>query len=172
LRRRSVLGVLAVVTFLVLTAACGGTEDESAGATQANETVSPGDSIDYEGPETPKDTQWLLRSLNGHDVAKGSDILLFHDKQELGVDGGCMGFYIVHELEADRIRVVKPGLQVGRLECGKLGEVRRQAEAILSIVRDLAQVRAAEDVFELRSENGRMTLEAEDGRQLDFVAPE
>jgi len=148
--------VLAVVTFLVLAAACGSTEEESAGATRANETVSPGGSIDYEGPETPKNTEWLLRSLNGHDVAKSSDILLFHDKQELGVDGGCMGFYIVHELEADRIRVVKPGLQVGRLECGKPEEVRRQAEDILSIMRNLAQVRAAEDVFELRSESGEV----------------
>jgi heat shock protein HslJ len=147
--------VLAVVSFLAL-AARGGTETEPAGATRADETVSPKDSIDYEGPETPKDTEWLLRSLNGHEAAKGSDILHFHDKQELGVEGGCMGFYIVHELEADRIRVVEPGLQVGRFERGKSEEAWRQAEAILGIMRDLAKVRATEDVFELRSEYGEV----------------
>jgi heat shock protein HslJ len=152
--------VLAVIALLVAAVACGGTDKVAGGAVQRDDAVSPGDFIDYEGPQTPKDTEWLLQSLNGGDAAEGSDITLYHDRQrigkELGVEGGCMGFYIVHELEGERIRVVKPGLQVGRLDCGKPEEVRRQAESILGIMRDLEQIRATEDRFELQSESGRV----------------
>lgn len=160
MRRRSVFAVLAVITLFTAVVACGRTEQDAAGATRKDETVSPGDFIDYEGPQTPKDTEWLLQSLDGGGAAEDSDITLYHDRQrigkELGVEGGCMGFYIVHELEGERIRVVKPGLQVGRLDCGKPEEVRRQAENILGIMRDLEQVRATEDRFELQSGSGRV----------------
>ena len=148
--------MLAVITLLSAAVACGPTEKDAAEATRNEETVSPGDFIDYEGPQTPKGTEWLLESLSGNGAAEGSDIALYHDKQELGVEGGCMGFFIVQELEGDRIRVVEPGLQVGRLECGKPEGVRRQAESILGIMRNLAQVRATEDRFELRSESGEI----------------
>ena len=67
-----------------------------------------------------------------------------------------MGFYIVHELEEDRIRVVKPGLQVGRLDCGNPEEVQRQAESILGVMRNLDQVWATQDRFELRTESGEV----------------
>lgn len=160
MRQRSVFAVLAVITLLTAVAACGRTEQDAAGATRKDETISPGDFIDYEGPQTPRDTEWLLRSVDGGGAAAGSDITLYHDRQrtgkELGVEGGCMGFYIVHELEGGRIRVVEPGLQVGRLECGKPEGVQRQAESILGIMRDLEQVRATEDRFELQSGSGRV----------------
>lgn len=146
------------MALLVVAAACGGTEREAAEPARRDDPVSPGDFIDYEGPQTPKDTEWLLQSLDGGAAAEGSDITLYHDKQrigkELGVEGGCMGFYIVHELEGERIRVVKPGLQVGRLECGKPEGVQRQAESILGIMRDLDTVTATEERFELQSESG------------------
>lgn len=116
MRRRSVFTVLAVTILLAAAVACGRTEEDAVEAARKDETVSPGSVIPYEGPRTPEDTEWLLRPLNGDEAAEGSDITLFHDKQELNVKGGCMGFYIVHEIEGDRIRVVKPGLQVGRLE--------------------------------------------------------
>lgn len=98
---------------------------------QPGGTVPPGTFIDYGGPQTPRDTEWLLRSLNGDDAAEGSDIFLVHDEKQLDVAGGCMGFDTVHEIAGDRIRVVQPGLQVGRFACGKSEEVRRQAERIL-----------------------------------------
>jgi hypothetical protein len=62
-----------------------------------------------------------------------------------------MGFYLVHKLEGDSLRTVKPGLQVGRLDCGKPDPVQRQAEEILDIMRDLAFVRISEGRLELRS---------------------
>jgi heat shock protein HslJ len=154
LRRRSVFAVLAVATLLAAAAACGRPEGDAVEATRKDGTVSPGDFIDYEGPQAPKDTEWLLRSLNGDDAAEGSDIFLVHDEKQLGVAGGCMGFDIVHEIEGDRIRVVQPGLQVGRFGCGKSEEVRRQAEGVLDIMLNLAQVRATENAFELTSESG------------------
>jgi heat shock protein HslJ len=136
--------------------ACGGTDKEAEEAAQRDDKVSPGDFIDYEGPSTPKNTEWLLESLNGGGAAEGSDITLTHGKADINVEGGCMGFYIVHELEAARIRVVEPGLQVGRLECGKPEAMRRQAEGILDIVRHLARVEAEEDRMELTSESGEV----------------
>jgi len=141
-----------------MAAACGNPDEEASEPTRREDTVSVGDFIDYEGPQTPKDTEWLLESLNGGGAAEDSDITLYHDKQELGVEGGCMGFYIVHELEGGRIRVVKPGLQVGRLDCGKPEEVQRQAESILDIMRDLDGVSATEDRFELKSEAGELAV--------------
>ena len=125
-------------------------------AAQRGDAVSPGDFIDYEGPSTPKDTEWLLESLNGGGAAEGSDITLTHSKADINVEGGCMGFYIVHELEEDHIRVVKPGLQVGRRDCGKPEQVQRQAQSILGVMRNLEQVRATQDRFELRSESGEV----------------
>ena len=154
MRRRSVFAVLAVITLLVLAVACGGIGREAEEPAQRDDAVSPGDFIDYEGPQTPKDTEWLLRSLDGDDAAEGSDITLTHGEEDINVEGGCMGFYIVHELEEDRIRVVKPGLQVGRLDCDNPEEVQRQAESILGVMRNLDQVRATRDRFELRSESG------------------
>lgn len=94
--------------------------------------------------------------MNGDDVAEGSDITLTHGEEDIDVEGGCMGFYIVHELEEDRIRVVKPGLHVGRLDCGKPEEVQRQAESILGVMRNLDQVWATQDRFELRTESGEV----------------
>jgi hypothetical protein len=148
--------VLAVIPLLVAAVACGGTDKEAEEAAQRDDAVSSGDFIDYEGPPTPKNTEWLLRSLNGDDAAEGSDITLTHGEEDINVEGGCMGFYIVHELEEDRIRVVKPGLHVGRLDCGKPEEVQRQAESILGVMRNLDQVWATQDRFELRTESGEV----------------
>ncbi len=154
MRRRSVFAVLVVITLLAVAAACGRPEGDAAEATRNDGTVSPGTLSTTRGRRPPKDIEWLLRSLDGDDAAEGSDVVLVHDEKQLGVAGGCMGFDIVHELEGDRIPVVQPGLQVGRFGCGKSEEVRRQAEEILDIMRNLAQVRATEDAFELTSESG------------------
>jgi len=72
--------VLVVVILLAAAMACGGTEKEAAKPTQREGAVSPGDFIAYEGPQTPKDTEWLLRYLDGSYASEGSDVKLYHDK--------------------------------------------------------------------------------------------
>lgn len=150
--------MLVLMALIATAVACGSTEEDATDSTRKDETVSPGDSILYEGLQTPRDSEWLLQSLNGRDAAEGSDITLYHDKAELNVEGGCMGFFLVHRLEDDRIRAVEPGLQIGRLNCGKPQSVRQQAEDILNIMRHLAQVRATEDRFELRSDSDEVAV--------------
>lgn len=158
MRRRKVFTVLVLTALIAAVVACGSKEEDASEPARKNRTVSPGDFVDYEGPRSPRDTEWLLRSLNGDGAAEGSDITLDHldygGESELNVEGGCIGFFLIHKLEGWRIRVVEPGLQVGRLDCGKPEEVKRQTESILDIMRDLARVRVTEDRFELRSASG------------------
>ncbi len=144
---------------LSLSAACDGTEEGTADLTRHEKTLSAGPLVAYEGPEKPADSPWVLRSLNGRDAAAGSDItLLFPVKGELGVEGGCLGFSLYHDLEGDRLRTVKPGLQVGRLDCDKPEAVKRQAEEVLDITRELAGLRIAEGRLELRSASGEVAV--------------
>ncbi len=158
MRRKRILLTLLAPTLFAFIAACGSADrgTQKPDQRQMEEAVSPGDVVPYEGPRTPADTEWLLESLDGRDAAEGSDINLVHLREEVNVEGGCMGFFLVNELEGDRLRVVKPGLQVGRLDCGRPEAVRRQAESILEIIRHLARVRVTEDRFELVGDSGRV----------------
>ena len=98
MRRLSISTVLAVT--MLLAVACRSTKKEAAEPTPRDETVVIGNSIAYEGPQQPGDSEWLLRSLNGRDAAEGSDVsLLFPERGELAVEGGCMGSALYHELE-------------------------------------------------------------------------
>ncbi|WP_166175380.1 META domain-containing protein [Rubrobacter tropicus] len=162
MRRRKVFTTLVLTALIAAVVACGSKEENASEPAPKNQTVSPGDFVDYEGPRSPGDSEWLLRSLNGDGAAEGSDITLNHlgydGKFELNVEGGCIGFFLMHKLEGRRIRAVEPGLQVGRLDCGKPEQVKRQAESILDIMRDLARVRATEDRFELTSASGEVAV--------------
>ncbi len=159
MRRRTTLALLVALTVLSLPAACGRTEDRDANVSRQESTEASGQPVAYDGPHRPGDSEWVLQSLNGRDAAEGSDIyLLFPVEGELGVEGGCMGFALYHRLEADSLRIVEPGLQVGRLDCNKPEEVQQQAEGILDVARDLARLEITRDRLELRSASGELAV--------------
>lgn len=159
MRRETIPSVLVVSALLFVVAACGRTETDAVDPARKAEERPAKEMVAYEGPRKPGDAEWSLRSLDGRDAAEGSNIrLLFPVEGELAVNGGCLGFALYHELEGDGLRVVEPGLQTGRLECGKPEAVQRQAEGVLDIVRDLAGVRIGEDRLELRGGSGEVAV--------------
>ena len=159
MRRRTTLVLFVALTALFLSAACGRTEDRDANVSRQASTKASEQPVAYEGPDKPGDSEWVLRSLNGHDAAEGSDItLLFPVEGELGVEGGCIGFALYHELEGDELRVVEPALQVGRLDCDKPEEVQQQAEGVLDIVRELERLEITRDRLELRSASDEIAV--------------
>lgn len=105
-------------------------------------TTDSDDLIAYRGPSHPDDSEWLLKTVNGDDAAKGSDInAIFPVDGEFSIEGGCMGFSLYHKLENGRVRPVEPGLQVGSYNCGKPEAVQQQARDVLKILRGLASMR-------------------------------
>jgi hypothetical protein len=133
LRRRGVSAVLAIITLLAAAVACGRPEEDAAETTGKGGTVSPGDFIDYEGPQTPSDAEWLLRSLDGGHAA---DLRVPYASQ--------------------RSRPAGPG-RTGRHEAQVRPEDRRERRGFLGILRDVSYYPAvfASGRMNLETEDGR-----------------